>query len=68
MRINVTIDDTLFERALQMSEPGINKADLIREALKTYVRVRSAKRLADLGGATPQMPDIPSHSAGPAEA
>jgi hypothetical protein len=68
MRINVTIDDTLFKAALQVSEPGINKADLIREALKTYVRVMAAKRLAGLGGAAPQMSDTPSRSAGPAEA
>lgn len=58
MRITVTIDDALFERALEVSEPGIEKADLIREAVKTYVRVQSAKRLAALGGAAPQMSDI----------
>lgn len=50
MRIPVTIDDALFERALQVAEPGIEKSDLIREAVKTYVRVQSAKRLAALGG------------------
>ncbi|MCC2596922.1 type II toxin-antitoxin system VapB family antitoxin [Pusillimonas sp. MFBS29] len=59
MRTTVTIDDALFERALQVADPGIEKADLIREAVKTYVRVQSAKRLAALGGAVPQMPDIP---------
>lgn len=59
MRITVTIDDALFERALQVAEPGIEKSDLIREAVKTYVRVQSAKRLAALGGTAPQMPDIP---------
>lgn len=58
MRITVTIDDALFERALEVSEPGIEKADLIREAVKTYVRIQSAKRLAALGGAAPRMSDI----------
>lgn len=58
MRITVTIGDALFERALEVSEPGIEKVDLIREVVKTYVRVQSAKRLAALGGAAPQMSDI----------
>lgn len=59
MRTTVTIDDALFERALQVADPGIKKADLIREAVKLYVRVQSVKRLAALGGAEPRMPDIP---------
>lgn len=68
MRTTVTIDDALFERALQVSEPGIEKADLIREAVKTYVRVQSAKRLAALGGSAPQMSDIPRRRQEPAKA
>lgn len=50
MRTTVTIDDALFERALQVADPGIEKADLIREAVRTYARVQSAKRLVVLGG------------------
>ncbi|TAL80012.1 MAG: type II toxin-antitoxin system VapB family antitoxin [Burkholderiaceae bacterium] len=68
MRTTVTIDDALFEKALQVADPGIEKADLIREAVKTYVRVQSAKRLVALGGAAPQMPDIPRRRQDPAEA
>ncbi|MEO6985744.1 MAG: type II toxin-antitoxin system VapB family antitoxin [Paralcaligenes sp.] len=68
MRTTVTIDDALFERALQVADPGIEKADLIREAVKTYVRVQSAKRLAALGGAASQMPDIPRRRQEPVEA
>lgn len=45
----MTIDSALFETAPQVSEPGINKADLIREALKTYIRVKSAKQLGASG-------------------
>lgn len=59
MRTTVTIDDTLYEEALQVAEPGIDKADLIREAIKTYVRVQAAKRLASLGATAPDMPEIP---------
>ena len=34
------------------------KADLFREAIKTFVRVKSAQRLAALGGSAPKMQDI----------
>lgn len=68
MRTTVTIDDALFERAMQVAEPGIDKAELIREAVKTYVRVKSAKRLAALGGSAPNMPDIHRRKAAPAKA
>lgn len=59
MRTTVTIDDALYEEALQVAEPGMDKADLIREAIKTYVRVQAAKRLASLGAAMPDMADVP---------
>lgn len=59
MRTTVTIDDALYERALEVSDPSMDKADLFREAIKTYVRVQAAKRLAALGGAVPAMQEIP---------
>ncbi len=59
MRTTVTIDDALYEKALEMADPGMDKADLFREAIKTFVRVQAAKRLAALGGAAPDMEDIP---------
>lgn len=59
MRTTVTIDDTLYDQALDLSEPGIEKADLFREAIQTYIRVQAAKRLAALGGSAPKMPVIP---------
>lgn len=59
MRTTVTIDDALYERALEVADPAMDKADLFREAIKTYVRVQSARRLAALGAAQPDMPDIP---------
>ncbi|WP_419812779.1 type II toxin-antitoxin system VapB family antitoxin [Bacterioplanoides sp.] len=59
MRTTVTIDDTLYDQALDLSEPGIEKADLFREAIQTYIRVQAAKRLAALGGSAPDMPVIP---------
>ena len=59
MRTTVTLDDALFERALEVADPGMDKAELFREAVKTFIRVQSAKRLAALGGAAPDMEDIP---------
>jgi Arc/MetJ family transcription regulator len=44
MRITVTIDDELFQRALDVADPGTDKADLFREAMKVFVRVQADKR------------------------
>ena len=59
MRTTVTIDDELYEKALEMADPTMDKADLFREAIKTFVRVHAARRRAALGGALPTMADIP---------
>lgn len=59
MRTTVTIDDALYDEALELADPGMDKADLFREAIKTFVRVQAAKRLAALGSAKPEMRDIP---------
>ncbi len=59
MRTTVTIDDALYEKALEMADPSMDKSDLFREAIKTFVRVNTAKRIAALGGAAPEMKDIP---------
>lgn len=59
MRTTVTIDDALYERALEVADPTMDKADLFREAVKTFVRVQAAKRLSALGASMPEMPEIP---------
>lgn len=59
MRTTVTIDDALYEQALEVADPSMDKSDLFREAIKTFVRVQAAKRLAALGGAVPDMQDVP---------
>lgn len=64
MRTTVTIDDELYEKALAMASPGMDKADLFREAIKTFVRVQAAKRLAALGGTVPEIQDIPRRRTG----
>jgi len=59
MRTTVTIDDVLYAQALEVIEPNVDKSDLFREALKVFIRVESAKRLAALGGKVPKMQPIP---------
>lgn len=59
MRTTVTIDDELYNKALEVADPSMDKADLFREAIKTFVRVRAATRLAALGASMPDMPEVP---------
>lgn len=59
MRTTVTIDDVLYETALELADPSMDKADIFREAMKMFVRVQAGKRLAALGGAAPDMQDVP---------
>lgn len=59
MRTTVTIDDALYEQAIEMADPDMDKANIFREAMKTFVRVQAAKRLAALGGKAPAMEAIP---------
>ena len=55
MRTTVTIDDELYQKALDVADPGMASGDLFREAIKVFVRVQAGKRLAALGGSAPQM-------------
>jgi Arc/MetJ family transcription regulator len=59
MRTTITIDDELYRKALEVADPGTDKADLVREAMRVFVRVQSGKRLAALGAAAPDMQGIP---------
>ena len=59
MRTTVTIDDDLYQRALEVADPGMDKTNLFREAIKVFVRVQAGKRLSALGGKAPKMKSIP---------
>ena len=59
MRTTVTIDDALYEKALELADTNMDKSDIFREAVKTFVRVQAAKRLAALGGTMPEIQDVP---------
>jgi Arc/MetJ family transcription regulator len=64
MRTTITIDDELFRKAVEVADPGMDKAEIVREAMRVFVRIQSGKRLAALGGAVPRMQDIPRRRAG----
>jgi Arc/MetJ family transcription regulator len=58
MRITLTLDDELLERAKEVT--GITKTTaLVREALKALVEREAARRLARLGGSQPHLLHVP---------
>jgi putative antitoxin of VapBC-like toxin-antitoxin system len=59
MRTTVTIEDSLFEKALELADPEMDKAEIFREAIRTFVRVQAGKRLIALGGTSPDIKDVP---------
>jgi hypothetical protein len=59
VRTTVTLDDALYDKALEVAEPEMDTPDLFKEAINTFVRVQAAKRLAESGGSAPKMGDIP---------
>ena len=59
MRTTVTIDDDLYAEALELADSDMDKSEIFREALRTFVRVQAAKRLALLGGSAPEMASVP---------
>jgi Arc/MetJ family transcription regulator len=59
MRTTVTIDDALYEKALEVADTQMDKSDIFREAMHTFVRVQAAKRLAALGGTMPAIEAAP---------
>lgn len=65
MRTTVTIDDALYEKALEVADTNMDKSDIFREAMKTFVRVQAAKRLAALGGTMPEIQDVPRQRQAP---
>ena len=59
MKATITISDALYEQATRLAEPGLNKSALFEQALKVFIQIQAAKRLAALGGSAPEMPVIP---------
>jgi len=59
MRTTVSIEDSLYESAIALLDPAIERKEIFREAMKTFVRVQSAKRLAELGSKIEHMQTVP---------
>ncbi len=59
MRTTITIDDQLFDKAAALAGADMDKSSLLRECVKAYIELQSARRLAALGGTVPDM-NLPS--------
>ncbi len=58
MRTTVNLDDELLERARELT--GVEeRAALVRAGLEALIERESARRLAMLGGAAPDLEDVP---------
>jgi len=57
----MTIDDALYERA----DTEMDKTDLFRDAVKTFVRVQAGKRLAALRASARGMENAVRHRQAP---
>ena len=65
MRTTITLDDELLERAAELT--GITeKSALVRAALTALIQREAARRLARLGGSSPDLADIPRRRSEPA--
>lgn len=59
MKISVTVDDELWNVAMSLVDPATDSGELIDQALRILVRIRAGMELAKLGGAVPDMAEIP---------
>lgn len=57
------LDLTLYHRALQHSDSPMGPQEMVTLAMKTYMAIQAAHRLADLGGRAPDLRDIPRRRA-----
>jgi len=63
MRTTVNIDDSLIEKARELT--GIEEnAALLREGLRALVEREAARRLARLGGTEPELEETPRRRLG----
>ncbi len=62
MRTTIALDDDLMRTAQEYTGLA-EKSTLVREALKALIEREAARRLAELGGAAPNMRSIPRRRA-----
>jgi len=48
MRTTVTIDDELYEKAPKEADPAMDKTYLLREPIRTFVRVQVAPKINNI--------------------
>jgi Arc/MetJ family transcription regulator len=62
MRTTIALDDNLIRTAQEFT--GLTeRSALVREALKALIEREAARRLAEIGGASPGMANIPRRRA-----
>lgn len=62
MRATIALDDNLIRTAQEFT--GVTERNtLVREALKALIEREAARRLAEIGGASPKMAAIPRRRA-----
>jgi hypothetical protein len=59
MRVFVEIEDSLYEKAIELADPSMDSSNLFNEALKIFIRVRLSERLMALGASSPGIKEIP---------
>ena len=59
VRTTLTLDDSLYTEALALAEPGLDKAELLRECVSAFIQRQTARRLAALGGRAPEIEAVP---------
>lgn len=62
MRTTISLDDNQIKTAQEYTGL-VEKSALIREALKALIEREAARRLANLGGSSPTMTQIPRRRA-----
>lgn len=55
----MTIDDALYQQALEMADGDLVQSEIFRESMKASMRVNAAKHLATLGAKAPTLEDVP---------
>lgn len=58
MRTTINLDDDLMAEAERLTGED-EKTSLVREGLRALIERESARRLAALGGAMPELEDVP---------
>ena len=64
MRTTLNIDDDLLKEAQRITGMS-EKTALVREGLRALIEKESARRLARLGGSSPDLEPIPRRRSGP---